>query len=517
MAFDNEYRERAKKITKMILECVGHQVFNGAVCADLGSGHCALGSAFARLVGNGKLIAVDIRPANLKVIEKTYPHVRTIKANLDVEHPPTLRSLDIALDCDLICHLKCWETHIRNVCNSTRMLILETAVMDSAGDQDVSVCPENKNIDDLSFNGFASYPSAPNIERILRECGMDFKRYDSPKLNSGSRKYDWKATDDKSFGENKRRFWIATKRADAKPDKTIALVSNPQYITPDVVVPAPAPIIVAPPTPLPQVALPTYPTIPQIESGAPKIAVCISGNLRTFEKTMSSFKHYVLGAYQDQADYFIHTWDFIGSKAVGYDAPLDRLQTRIKLDTINQIFNPKKLVIESQYDPSVISTVRTREQSTRLRPSDYSMFRNNGLTAYYSMLYSLKRSKDLLEDYERENNTRYDIVIKHRADLLFKAPFDIVSARDTVYIPKTGNFYRGAINDMFAIGSHSAIMTYLSVFDSVVHYLNARACEFRPEWIIKHHLNKNGIPFVEADINFGVLRCNGNLQTFPRY
>lgn len=510
----DDYHARNKTIGKFVIHTIGHEIFNGKNVIDLGSGIGGLTSIFGRLVGHGSITAVDVRDNHLKVLAKTHPNIKTRHADLDCEWD--FRSIDMALAIDILCHLKNWEPFLRNVCNSANHLILETAVLDS-DDDSVATFEENRNIPDLSYNGFASVPSASKIEGILRDCGMLFERKDTAKLNNGKRVYDWKVQETSSINDgNYRRLWICTKDKDTTTSKPVhQMVGNPAFLTPGMLLTPPDPMPVPPPTPLPSVSLPVYAErLHIVMPDHPRVAICVSGCLRTFEKTAASFKHFILGAFGDDADYFIHTWDMLGNRSLGYDAPLSHIGTNSKMDVINRFFDPKKMLVENQRSADGI--IKAQENAAKISRSDYAMFRNNTLHEYFSMLYSWKRSKDLLEDYEREHQVRYDIVIKLRTDLLFKNGFDLKKAGSGICVPYIGNAYRGAMNDMFAVGPHDAMITYLSIFNSVVGYLNNRETTFRPEWMIKHHLNRNGYQYTEEPIEFGILRPNGRLDGLGR-
>ena len=508
---DSETKERSTKITKAIIDLIGHDIFKDKVVADLGCGSCLIGSAFARL--NSKVvIAVDARQTTLTNAKKTFPHLRIVQSDLDKEWPLALRSVDITLDIDLLCHLKNWEAHLKNACNSSNVLVLETAVMDS-NEENVSSYPENKNDPNLSFNGFASIPTAAYIERILTECGMDFKRHDIAKLNSHNRTYDWKVADTKNCDGKLRRFWTCV-RTDKASKSVHQMVGNPQYAMQGMILTPRPPEPIPSPTPLPYIPPPTYPDLPKIDmSGQPRVAVCISGNLRTFERTAMSFKHFILGHFKDRFDTFIYTWDTIGSKAVPYDRPLSGTNTQSKTGEIERYFAPKKLVIDNPRSSQALGATMAIQTGARLSPADFAKFRNSSLLPYAEMLYGWKRSKELMEEYEHEQGFKYDIVIKLRTDLLFKTPFDIRTAMNRICVPNIGQYYQGAMNDQFAVGPADSMRTYLSLIDSLLNYLNTRACEFRPEFLLRHHLKRNSIPYSEENIGYYILRSNGNMET----
>src|SRR5579863_7669358 len=114
-----------KKI-KAIIEHYGHQFFVHKKVLDLGCGHGDLGGVLHRL--GADVTAVDARQDHLKMVAKKYAGVKTIKADLDGAWPFYGKSFDVIVDVGVLCHLKNFDEHLRNVCNSTTYLILETAV-----------------------------------------------------------------------------------------------------------------------------------------------------------------------------------------------------------------------------------------------------------------------------------------------------------------------------------------------------------------------------------------------------
>lgn len=505
--FDKEYIERTRIISKFIIDTLGHNFFANKSLLDLGCGHADIGAVFQRLGSN--VSAIDARENHLIVAKKKYPGIRTQRVDLDKEWK--FQSVDIILAIDICSRLKNWEPFLHNACNTANTLILETAVSDNSDPNACSSCQENKNVYDASFNGFASFPSPANIERVMVGCGMDFKVYNSNKLNSLGRKYDWVVNDDKSFGIEKRRFWIATKRKDAVAKLAYQMVGNPQYLTAGVMLQAPRPTPTPVSLPLPTVAAPTYPEPVKIDmAGQPKIAVCVSGNLRTFEKTMSSFKHFILGSLAGNADYFIHTWDTLGGKSLGHDSPLWGTKTFTKMPDINRIFNPKKIVIDNHNEPGFVAAMNAVVAQAKLSEADKDGFKNHSIRDYAAMCYTWKRSKELLEEYEKEQGIKYDIIVKLRPDLLFTKPFDIKRGKDVLCLPNVGRYYAGAVNDQFAVGMASSVKTYLSIFDHIVEYVNKRSTPLpRPEYYLQQHLKQNGVRYSEEFIRYYILRPNG--------
>lgn len=207
MNFDGRYLEWNQKRIKGIIDFYGHKFFYFKKILDLGCGYADISASLLRL--GADITAVDARQEHLKIIGKKYPEIKTIKADLDKGWPVPGKKYDIILDLDLLCHISNYEEHLRQVCNSTYHLILETAVCDDSDPYKSVMIAENKNNYDLSFNGNGSRPTSKAIERVLKECGMDFRRLDQAKFNSGSYKYDWQEKNNGECNNGNRRIWFA--------------------------------------------------------------------------------------------------------------------------------------------------------------------------------------------------------------------------------------------------------------------------------------------------------------------
>lgn len=207
--FDGKYFDWNQKRIKGIVDYFGYKFFYGKKIADLGCGYADLSGVLYRL--GSEITAIDARQEHLKIVSKKFPGIKVVRSNLEGPWPLFGQKFDIILDLGLLCHLSSYESHLKSVCATTTHLILETAVCDSDDCHKHIQVPEGKEIYDLSFNGTGCRPTAAAIERVLTECGMNFKRMDSAKFNSGDYTYDWAPKNDGSTSLNKRRMWFATK------------------------------------------------------------------------------------------------------------------------------------------------------------------------------------------------------------------------------------------------------------------------------------------------------------------
>jgi SAM-dependent methyltransferase len=207
--FDGKYFEWNQKRVKGIVDFYGHKFFYFKKLLDLGCGHGDISGVLYRL--GADVTAVDCRQEHLKVLTKKYTGVKTVKADLEAGWPFHGKKFDLILDLGLLCHVADFEAHLKAVCASTTHLVLETAVCDSDDPYKFVTMPENKGIYDLSGNGMGCRPSAAAVERVLSECGMNYKRVDNAKYNAVDYVYDWWPKNDDSTSISKRRIWFCVK------------------------------------------------------------------------------------------------------------------------------------------------------------------------------------------------------------------------------------------------------------------------------------------------------------------
>lgn len=177
-----------------------------------------------------------------------------------------------------------------------------------------------------------------------------------------------------------------------------------------------------------------------------RIAIQISGHLRTFEDTHLAFIENVIRPNEEtgyMVDVFIHTWDEIEYSARQWhneNTPEKRglKLTEVQIERIKDIYNPRKLDITPQ-----------------LNTSDSSVFSEftGGETQYATMTnvwFTKYRVNELRMEYESEADLKYDYVMHTRADILFESKFvvdEILAVYDGVLknleSPKGKLFFSG--------------------------------------------------------------------------
>lgn len=207
--FNDKYFDWNQKRIKAIIDFYGPKFFFYKRLLDLGCGHADISGALYRL--GADITAVDARQNHLQMVKKKFPQIKTIQADLDAGWPFFGKSFDITLHLGLLCHLSDWEEQLKRVCASTTHLVLETTVCDSEDPLACIKTKEDKGQYDLSFNGAGCRPSPAAIERVLDACGMNFRRMDNAKLNSGPYKYDWAPQYKGECNFYNRRLWFCVR------------------------------------------------------------------------------------------------------------------------------------------------------------------------------------------------------------------------------------------------------------------------------------------------------------------
>lgn len=227
-----------------------------------------------------------------------------------------------------------------------------------------------------------------------------------------------------------------------------------------------------------------------------KIALCLSGHLRNFERTYPTLYFYLLKDYD--VDIFIHTWDKLGfSCAYKTDNTLNDTSTR--LDEAEKLYKPKSIIVES-----VDFVEELKRQGNEYAPHLRNEPKHVGHMA--SMFYKIYACNELKNKYQRESGTEYDLVIRCRPDLLFQNKINIPTEKKAgvIWTPRalsSPDWY----NDQFAIGAPNDMDLYSSVFFDIPEYFRARM-DFYPEKFLVWAMKKKKLTAALWDVYFSIYR-----------
>ena len=200
-----EQKDRNHKLSKVIIDHFGQSFFKGKKILDLGAGNGEFAHIFARL--GADVTCVDARLSNLQLINKNFPHLKTVQLNLEEQFPFDDFSFDMVFSIDLLCHLKNYQKHLESILRVSEKIVLETEILDSSNPDLLVPIFESKDLDFHSFVGEGSLVSEQNIQNKLASFNAKFKRIDETKLNTAYFRYDWRQA---NIGRKAgyRRLWV---------------------------------------------------------------------------------------------------------------------------------------------------------------------------------------------------------------------------------------------------------------------------------------------------------------------
>ena len=223
-----------------------------------------------------------------------------------------------------------------------------------------------------------------------------------------------------------------------------------------------------------------------------KIAVLISGGLRNFKITQEWMNKFLINPLN--TDVFVHGWQTND----GLDSDIDAVKNYINLKGY-KIIDRHKIKIPVP-DIMTVKYPRHVSEGWGMEVADHIL----------GQLFNIKSCYDLIEDYEKKNNIKYDIIIRVRPDEFW---FDKIQDFDLDYVYNnrcigTPQHYISTIsgsliNDRFAMGSREIMENYCSMFNHVGEYANYAGNDEATEFYTNYHITKTmNIPIHNIDITF---------------
>jgi len=155
-----------------------------------------------------------------------------------------------------------------------------------------------------------------------------------------------------------------------------------------------------------------------------KIAICISGFVRTWEYTKKSFIEQILQDKSNEYHIFIHTYN-----QNLYEATAEKQDMFLSENEIKSLFdglNVKVLIIEDRTEtlPIIIKDSEKYKHLSNYHLQQPESSDKNSITIpigarTYDHLRKLHLCNETRKKYETENNVTYDLVVKTRFDLCY--------------------------------------------------------------------------------------------------
>lgn len=214
-----------------------------------------------------------------------------------------------------------------------------------------------------------------------------------------------------------------------------------------------------------------------------KTAICFSGHMRSYKKTLSYIKNQLLDPIQP--DVFIHTW---------------KDNTTDWSDIIKQ-YNQKSIYIE---DP-----IKFIDNYPNKHFTSQHIKSNLGVIAMY---YKIYKCNQLKIEQEKINDQKYDCVIRIRPDGILNNKFNIeTNYSNNIYLTTMGP-EKTWVDDTFAHSTSENMDLYSNVYLHLDEFYNKEQ-SLHPETILRLCLEKYNLNAKLNENKFAVLRENDRIES----
>ena len=212
-----------------------------------------------------------------------------------------------------------------------------------------------------------------------------------------------------------------------------------------------------------------------LKNSSMKLALCLSGQPRSYEKTFYYIKKNLLEHYN--VDIFIHSWK----------AKFGLSQMKI-FEEVTTLYEPISVFFDAELPATINSHMHVPNAS---HPANFCT----------SMLYSIYRANDFRIRHQTLNDVKYDYVIRSRFDLALNKNIDFSSLeRGKVYVSKDTDDPNPLLNDQFAIADPDTMNIYASTFLNLGPLYNSGVLLCGHE-MIQEQLTRNTVPVERLDID----------------
>ena len=257
-----------------------------------------------------------------------------------------------------------------------------------------------------------------------------------------------------------------------------------------------------------------------------RIAICISGFIRTWEYTKKSFIEQLTKDKNNIYDVFIHTYN-----QNLYEATAEKKDLFLSKDEIEKQFeniNVKVLIVENREQTLPIILEESKKYSflsnyNLLNPesSDKNTISISIVARTYDQLRKIHLCNEERKNYEKENNIQYDLIVKTRFDLCYYNSPDWKLCLDgKVYFEYGAGF--GWPNDIFCVTTPYVMDNWYAnrftkfeeMFITGSNIINGMCSHQTLKWI----LEKGNIEISNIRIiNTNCFRSENSMQFYDNY
>lgn len=238
----------------------------------------------------------------------------------------------------------------------------------------------------------------------------------------------------------------------------------------------------------------------------PRIAICISGHLRDFDKCWENLQENFISILQKfgcDIDYYTSFWDVKGNRETGWVGPNN-------YNTFLEKIQPVSFLVE-RFDRSFFTELYNTEKWKEYKHLSGPETCGDAV----SMWYKIESCYKMIMDYENRYGFTYDVIVRLRSDLLFDTPYDITELtdilnNDVVYMPRWHGKWpevSRTITDYFGIGNRKVMARYLTVFNNIDELIKRNNCPHTGEGFLAEQIKDLNIKRMTGT-GFSVQRVN---------
>lgn len=206
---------------------------------------------------------------------------------------------------------------------------------------------------------------------------------------------------------------------------------------------------------------------------SPKLALCLSGQARSYNKAYEYIKRNLLNHYD--VDVFLHTWRPNTSRVALYEG-------------LRNLYDPVNFVMDECLPETANNDLPVPNAS---HPANFCT----------SMFYSIYRANDLCVKYAELNGVKYDYVIRCRYDIALNSVIDFTTLKPgTVYTSKDTEEPNPLLNDQFAICEPQTMNIYASTYLNL-RWHSTRGVPLCGHAMLEANLKHFSVPVERIDIN----------------
>jgi hypothetical protein len=240
-----------------------------------------------------------------------------------------------------------------------------------------------------------------------------------------------------------------------------------------------------------------------------KIAICLSGLVRTYRETYENFKEALINPnLGHEIDIFISTWPIEFS-----NNSLERTR-RLSWYGEQAIPFPENPIdytdLITKYNPTSINV----EKPITFKADWFTPTAGVNIQSMLSMAYKIYACDCLRRQYEQAHGFEYDVVMRARFDCLFPISIKIDDKFDLSVITTPSMMQPRFIvdwdwlNDKFAVGTRSIMSTYSDWYLNL-EALVMRGVPIQPETLLAAHLKEAGIGYTPWGSEMEMVRPAG--------